>query len=35
VDALARAAGFDFRRDHAMPANNQTLVWALADAATR
>jgi cyclopropane fatty-acyl-phospholipid synthase-like methyltransferase len=35
VDALARAAGFDFRRDHAMPANNQTLVWTLADAATR
>jgi SAM-dependent methyltransferase len=35
VDALARAAGFDFRTDHAMPANNQTLVWTLADAATR
>jgi len=30
VDALARAAGFTFRADHAMPANNQTLVWTLA-----
>jgi hypothetical protein len=27
VDALARAAGFRFRADHAMPAHNQTLVW--------
>lgn len=27
VDALARAAGFSFKADHAMPANNQTLVW--------
>lgn len=27
VDALARAAGFTFIADHAMPANNQTLVW--------
>ncbi len=27
VDALARAAGFAFVADHAMPANNQTLVW--------
>jgi hypothetical protein len=30
VDALARAAGFAFQADHAMPANNQTLVWTLA-----
>ena len=35
VDALARAAGFGFRADHAMPAHNQTLVWALAAAAAR
>lgn len=27
VDALARAAGFEFAADHAMPANNQTLIW--------
>ena len=27
VDALARHAGFSFVADHAMPANNQTLVW--------
>jgi SAM-dependent methyltransferase len=27
VDALARAAGFAWAADHAMPANNQTLVW--------
>lgn len=27
VDALARAAGFDFVHDHAMPANNRCLVW--------
>ena len=27
VDALAREAGFGLRRDHAMPANNQTIVW--------
>jgi SAM-dependent methyltransferase len=33
VDALARAAGFAFQADHAMPANNQTLVWKLAEAA--
>jgi SAM-dependent methyltransferase len=30
VDALARAAGFEFVADHPMPANNQTLVWRLA-----
>ena len=30
VDALARAAGFSFTADHAMPANNQTLIWTLA-----
>jgi len=35
VDALASAAGFAFKADHAMPANNQTLVWTLGDAATR
>jgi hypothetical protein len=29
VDALARAAGFVFKADHAMPAHNQTLVWTL------
>ncbi len=29
VDALARGAGFEFLADHAMPANNQTLVWKL------
>lgn len=27
VDALARGAGFELKADHAMPANNQTLVW--------
>lgn len=27
LDALARAAGFEFAADHAMPANNRTLVW--------
>ena len=27
VDALAHAAGFSLVADHAMPANNQTLVW--------
>jgi SAM-dependent methyltransferase len=27
VDALARAAGFEFVADHPMPAHNQTLVW--------
>jgi hypothetical protein len=31
VDALARTAGFAFQADHAMPANNQTLVWTLAE----
>ena len=29
VDALARAAGFGLAADHAMPANNQTLVWTM------
>jgi hypothetical protein len=33
VDALARAAGFAFEADHAMPANNRTLVWSLASPA--
>lgn len=27
LDALARAQGLQLRADHAMPANNQTLVW--------
>jgi len=27
VDALARAAGFEFVADYPMPANNQTLIW--------
>jgi hypothetical protein len=27
VDALARAAGLTLAADHAMPANNQLLVW--------
>jgi cyclopropane fatty-acyl-phospholipid synthase-like methyltransferase len=27
VNALAVAAGFELRADHAMPANNQLLVW--------
>lgn len=27
VDALARAQGLELIADHAMPANNQTLVW--------
>ena len=27
VDALAAAAGFALRQDHAMPANNRCLVW--------
>lgn len=27
VDALARAAGLLLRADHAMPANNQLLIW--------
>ncbi|MFN2337359.1 MAG: DUF938 domain-containing protein, partial [Gammaproteobacteria bacterium] len=27
LDALARAAGMRLLRDHAMPANNRTLVW--------
>ena len=30
VDALANAAGFTLVADHAMPANNRTLVWRLA-----
>ena len=34
VDALARAARFRLVADHAMPANNQTLVWALRPAAS-
>lgn len=29
IDALARGAGFEFVADHPMPANNQTLVFAL------
>jgi hypothetical protein len=27
LDALARDAGLEFAADHAMPANNRTLVW--------
>jgi SAM-dependent methyltransferase len=27
VDALARGAGFELAADHAMPANNQLIVW--------
>jgi hypothetical protein len=27
LDALARSAGLKFAADHAMPANNRTLVW--------
>jgi hypothetical protein len=27
VDALARRAGFEFKADYPMPANNQTIVW--------
>lgn len=27
VDALAKAAGFTLAADHAMPANNRTLIW--------
>jgi SAM-dependent methyltransferase len=27
VDALARSAGFELVADHAMPANNQLIVW--------
>jgi hypothetical protein len=27
VDALARAQGLTLAADHAMPANNRTLVW--------
>ncbi|MDJ0930783.1 DUF938 domain-containing protein [Breoghania sp.] len=27
IDALAKAQGFEFIHDHAMPANNQLLVW--------
>ena len=27
LDALARGAGLEFTADHAMPANNRTLVW--------
>ena len=34
VDALARRAGFTLVADHPMPANNQTLVWKLAAAAS-
>ncbi len=30
VDALARAAGFALAQDHAMPANNRTIIWQLA-----
>jgi hypothetical protein len=29
IDELARAAGFTLKADHAMPANNQTIVWQL------
>ena len=30
VDAFARAAGLQLQADHAMPANNQLLVWSMA-----
>jgi cyclopropane fatty-acyl-phospholipid synthase-like methyltransferase len=30
VDTLAKAAGLQLRFDHALPANNQLLVWAMA-----
>jgi cyclopropane fatty-acyl-phospholipid synthase-like methyltransferase len=33
LDARARAQGFTLTADHAMPANNQTLVWRVAGAA--
>ncbi len=33
IDGLARAAGFRFVADHAMPANNRMLVWTHAAAA--
>jgi cyclopropane fatty-acyl-phospholipid synthase-like methyltransferase len=35
VGALARAAGFELARDHAMPANNRCLVWQRRAAAAR
>lgn len=34
VNALAAAAGLDFVADHAMPANNRTLVWRKGPAGT-
>jgi len=34
MDALARAAGLALHADHAMPANNRTLVWRRAPAAS-
>jgi cyclopropane fatty-acyl-phospholipid synthase-like methyltransferase len=34
LDALARAHGLTLTADHAMPANNQTLVWRAAGAAS-
>jgi cyclopropane fatty-acyl-phospholipid synthase-like methyltransferase len=34
LDALARAAGLALAADHAMPANNRTLVWRRAPAAS-
>jgi cyclopropane fatty-acyl-phospholipid synthase-like methyltransferase len=34
LDALARAAGLNLAADHAMPANNRTLVWRRAPAAS-
>lgn len=30
VDVLARRAGFQMHADHAMPANNRTIIWRLA-----
>jgi hypothetical protein len=27
LDELARAQGLQFHADHAMPANNRTLIW--------
>lgn len=35
IDALAAAAGFTQRADHAMPANNRLIVWRRGDEASR
>jgi hypothetical protein len=31
INALAEAAGFDLVEDRAMPANNRTLIWKIAN----